>query len=196
MKICTKCHEEKALDEFNRCARNKGGRQSWCKTCAATYRQSARGKALRRRYDQSAQRKASQKRYQKSAQGNATIKRRRQSAQSKAYQKRYQQSPRGKAAQKKYSTTTLGKETRRRNDAKYRKTAAGRYKDAARKAVSRALKTNKLTKGPCAICGATNGIQAHHPDYSNPLDVEWYCRMHHDEVDALTTQGGDNDKVA
>lgn len=39
------------------------------------------------------------------------------------------------------------------------------------------IKRGKVTKGIC-FCGA-NGVEAHHEDYSKPLDVVWYCRVHH-----------------
>jgi hypothetical protein len=32
---------------------------------------------------------------------------------------------------------------------------------------------------PCAICQNTHDIQAHHKDYSKPLDVVWLCFKHH-----------------
>lgn len=36
-----------------------------------------------------------------------------------------------------------------------------------------------LKRGPCADCGATEGVQMHHEDYSRPLDVTWLCVAHH-----------------
>ena len=42
-----------------------------------------------------------------------------------------------------------------------------------------AIKTGKLTKGPCEVCGTTEDVQAHHEDHSKPLDVNWLCRSHH-----------------
>jgi hypothetical protein len=53
-------------------------------------------------------------------------------------------------------------------------------KQAAHIAVNRAVKRGKLTKAPCVICGSNNS-QAHHEDYSKPLDVIWLCRKHHAE---------------
>lgn len=40
-----------------------------------------------------------------------------------------------------------------------------------------ALRDGKLTKQPCEKCGAE--AQAHHPDYSKPLEIMWLCRKHH-----------------
>jgi len=31
---------------------------------------------------------------------------------------------------------------------------------------------------PCEICGCEKS-EAHHDDYSRPLDVRWLCRVHH-----------------
>ncbi len=41
--------------------------------------------------------------------------------------------------------------------------------------VRRALASGKLVKQPCEICKAMDDIQAHHDDYSKPLDVHWAC---------------------
>lgn len=48
----------------------------------------------------------------------------------------------------------------------------------AQHAVKRALRFGKLTKKPCGICGSKES-EAHHPDYSKALEVEWLCRKHH-----------------
>ena len=44
-----------------------------------------------------------------------------------------------------------------------------------------AIKTGKVVKLPCQECGSQDS-QAHHPDYSKPLDVIWLCREHHMEI--------------
>lgn len=41
-----------------------------------------------------------------------------------------------------------------------------------------ALKKGLLAKQPCRECGSEDS-EAHHPDYSRPIDVIWYCRLHH-----------------
>lgn len=42
----------------------------------------------------------------------------------------------------------------------------------------RAVKVGDIEKQPCVVCGSTNSV-AHHPNYMKPLDVVWYCRIHH-----------------
>jgi hypothetical protein len=50
----------------------------------------------------------------------------------------------------------------------------------ARSAVFNALKAGRLVRNPCKVCGDVKS-EAHHEDYSNPLEVEWLCRWHHAE---------------
>ena len=38
-----------------------------------------------------------------------------------------------------------------------------------------------LVPKPCEVCGTTEGIHAHHDDYTQPLEVRWLCKPHHDE---------------
>ena len=49
--------------------------------------------------------------------------------------------------------------------------------------VFRALVSGKLIKQPCLMCGES--AEAHHPDYSRPLDVVWLCQTHHKQVHLL-----------
>ena len=43
------------------------------------------------------------------------------------------------------------------------------------------VKRGKVIKSPCSICGCEK-VEAHHHDYSKPLDVIWLCRKHHVEL--------------
>lgn len=65
----------------------------------------------------------------------------------------------------------LTRSWRQRNPEKY----------AAHSAVSSALRSGKLQKETCAVCGDENS-QAHHNDYTKPLDVVWLCQQHHAQV--------------
>lgn len=42
------------------------------------------------------------------------------------------------------------------------------------------VKRGKIIKQPCEVCGDLN-VQAHHEDYTKPLEVNWLCVKHHIE---------------
>jgi hypothetical protein len=54
-------------------------------------------------------------------------------------------------------------------------------KRAAHMAVARAIRSGKILRMPCLVCGATRS-EAHHKDYSAPLEVIWLCPVHHRQV--------------
>ena len=41
-----------------------------------------------------------------------------------------------------------------------------------------AVKTGKVNREPCEVCGDENS-HGHHEDYSKPLEVRWLCLKHH-----------------
>ena len=47
--------------------------------------------------------------------------------------------------------------------------------------VRRAILSGALKKQLCLVCGEKE-VQAHHHDYSKPLNVMWLCAKHHYEV--------------
>jgi hypothetical protein len=49
---------------------------------------------------------------------------------------------------------------------------------AAQVKVGNAIRNGKLIKSPCEVCGSLS-TDAHHDDYSKPLDVRWLCKVHH-----------------
>lgn len=59
-------------------------------------------------------------------------------------------------------------------------------KEAARRQVRSAIASGSLTRLSCEVCGAPE-VEAHHDDYSRPLDVRWLCRVHHREHHARAT---------
>lgn len=58
----------------------------------------------------------------------------------------------------------------------------GRYE--IYKIVQMALSNGTLKRGYCH-CGKLG--EAHHKDYSKPLEVEWLCRTHHNEIHGHST---------
>ena len=78
-------------------------------------------------------------------------------------------------------------ERRRGYERKYWENPANKHKDAARRAVAEALAKGRLYQPlSCQRCGMTTLTEAHHPDYSQPLLVQWLCvpchRAHHRET--------------
>lgn len=66
--------------------------------------------------------------------------------------------------------------------AQERRRARYPLKATARNAVSNGLRDGKLTREPCEVCGDPD-TQAHHDDYSKPLEVRWLCFKHHREIE-------------
>lgn len=46
-------------------------------------------------------------------------------------------------------------------------------------AVGNAIRDGRLVRQPCEVAGCGDIAQAHHDDYSRPLDVRWLCASHH-----------------
>ena len=60
-----------------------------------------------------------------------------------------------------------------------------REKYLAHKSVECAVKFGKLVRQPCAVCGQSNLVHAHHDDYAKRRDVMWLCPAHHKERHAM-----------
>lgn len=78
------------------------------------------------------------------------------------------------ANKRKYFSSALGKYQKKKGREKTKISGKGK----AHSAVNHALLMGRLERKPCSICGNTSS-QAHHEDYSKPLDVVWLCRKHH-----------------
>jgi hypothetical protein len=63
---------------------------------------------------------------------------------------------------------------------RYKKIQQERYPDRvnARRLVYNEIRSGRLIKQPCEICGDLK-VQAHHDDYAKPLEVRWLCKKHH-----------------
>ena len=43
------------------------------------------------------------------------------------------------------------------------------------------IRSGKLIRQPCEVCGTNEKVEAHHDDYTKPLEVRWLCKKHHAE---------------
>lgn len=84
-----------------------------------------------------------------------------------------------------YEQERFQRPERKANASDYQKTLRrinpDKYK--ARNAVNNALRDGRLVKESCQHCGTTDKVEAHHSDYSRPLDIEWVCFRCHREVE-------------
>jgi len=72
------------------------------------------------------------------------------------------------------------KEQNRRMAMKYYYDPKSVIKWKARKKLRYEVSMGRIAKYPCVECGDIKS-QAHHEDYSKPLEVIWLCRKHHME---------------
>lgn len=56
-------------------------------------------------------------------------------------------------------------------------------KDIARSYLGVYIRRGKINREPCEVCGSK--AEAHHDDYSKPLQVKWLCRKHHMKLHAM-----------
>lgn len=64
-----------------------------------------------------------------------------------------------------------------------RKYVHNRHKVSAQHKVFRALKNGRLIRPPeCSCCRRPCKPQAHHADYTRPLDVVWVCAQCHNNI--------------
>ncbi len=64
----------------------------------------------------------------------------------------------------------------------------------ARNMVQRSLRAGTITRKPCEECGMED-TEAHHEDYSRPLDITWLCFTHHNARHGRKAFLGKNLKV-
>lgn len=77
-----------------------------------------------------------------------------------------------------YRKTPSGKAAAIRGARKYASTPRGMASMQARMAVRNEIRNGRMVRKPCEKCGNPKS-QAHHHDYSKPLEVQWLCIRHH-----------------
>lgn len=160
LKSCTKCHQQKDLSEFRKHSGRKDGLSTQCRMCASA--------ANREHYQRNKESHRERcKEYQQENAGKIAIRRRANyRANPDLYKKmqiKYNQSPKGKL-----NAIRGMKAQQERNAEKVR----------VRRITRTAINNGTLKRLPCEVCGDPKS-DAHHEDYSKPLDVKWLCRKHH-----------------
>ena len=61
------------------------------------------------------------------------------------------------------------------------KTSIRELKANCRSTFRNAVIRGDIKIGPCSVCGTTVRIEAHHEDYTKPLEVIYFCKKHHNE---------------
>jgi hypothetical protein len=70
----------------------------------------------------------------------------------------------------------------KRNIARFAENALESVKQACRRETHKAIRQGILKYLPCEVCGLDDAsVQAHHDDYTKPLDIRWLCSWHHAE---------------
>lgn len=69
-----------------------------------------------------------------------------------------------------------------------RATKAGRMRHSAREAVRNAVRTGRLVRQPCEVCGDPKAQAHHHLGYEREhrLHVRWLCHAHHVEAHLIS----------
>ena len=96
----------------------------------------------------------------------------------RAHDRERNQQPHRVAARYDYAKSDAGRASARKTQRKWN--AIFPERRAARMAVMLAVRQRRLLPWPaCAVPDCTCTPEAHHPDYSRPLDVVWLCDGHH-----------------
>jgi len=149
MKICSRCKILKSLDEFPSDKRKTTGKSSWCKLCSN---------------------KASRDWIHKNKEKCLLVTRQWRDKNRKKYSE----------YQSKYQSSHLEK---RRNALKISRAndSENNKKESARMMVRKAINKGTIIRPTlCGKCGKhSKKIFAHHPNYDEPLLVEWVCPRCH-----------------
>jgi hypothetical protein len=124
-KICSKCKENKPLEDYYTNNNCKDGKASECKSCHDKYQKSDKGILARAKYFKSDKGKSAQTKYQKSDKGKSAQTKYQKSDKGILAQAKYFKSDKGKSTKTKYQKTDKGKIIKAKANAKYEKSDKG-----------------------------------------------------------------------
>ncbi len=188
MKSCRICKIKKPLDEYHRRKSADDGRQARCKICAKRisldhyYRNKGKRKpqpVQSKACTQCGTVKAAAEFFSRSASVDG-LQPCCKECDSRVRSQRYDENwDREKENRQRYSSNPQQKKKSLESNRKYRQ--RNPQKTSAHNAVNNALRDGKIVRpDSCSDCGlATRDLEAHHEDYSRPLDVKWLCTRCH-----------------
>lgn len=193
MKTCITCKEEKKLDQFS--VRKTGSLVSECKICSAKrsnrwYRENKEKSLINRKKYYEENREEALKKWKERYEKHGPEIRR------KANERNKNPEQREKGRIRTLDWTRKNKEKVSRKSIEWKR--ANPEKAKAHQYILWALRLNVLQKpATCQACGETKRLEAHHSDYSKPLDVMWLCKIchekehHKDKYERSSTSGLD-----
>lgn len=105
----------------------------------------------------------------------------------RAYDKQRASAPHRAQARKDYSRSEAGRLSHARALKRQRVKYPDKYR--ARTTFWNAVRDGKVVPWPvCCVPECNSKPEAHHPDYSRPLDVVWLCSVHHKQVHAMANK--------
>lgn len=172
MKTCIKCGEEKPVEQFPKYKDRKGEYAYYneCKSCRSAYKK---------------------KHYEKDKQAyldRAKAQREKDPEAYKAYLKEYYRENKEtlRKKQKEYMMNPEAQEMRRGIFRRYLNNPQNQIKNQSRAITRRAIANGIITRpNTCEICGGECKPEAHHEDYTKPLEVIWVCKQCHENIHHL-----------
>lgn len=160
---CITCHEFKENGEFPTAKSRKGKRvrRNQCKVCLAKYKRS--------HYDNQIDKYKARAKSHRENDPNIKEKRR-----------EYYEANKEELLEKQRIYQKENRELYNSISRKYRENPINKIKESARNQVNKGIKYGRITKPEfCEDCGKDEFLEAHHEDYSKPLEVKWLCKTCH-----------------
>lgn len=172
-KVCTQCKKEKSLDEFYKHKTHKDGRRSECKECSKKiYQENIKyHKEYRKEYHK-----------KNSKIINAKSRKWAKENRERHYEngKKWCESHRDRCNMYSKNWRENNPEKYRANQKRYDNTPERKSKRKIRLKTYWLVKSGKIKKQPCEVCGIKAEI--HHNNYDNIYDIKWLCPKHHREL--------------
>ena len=184
MKKCTGCKKIKELNEFGKNRSNKDGYLFRCKDC--------RNKYVREHYKEnpSIQKKANKRFYERHPDKAKEYYDKNKDKIAEAFKRRVASNPskyreennnrQREWVNKQMNDNWIAYKEKRRI---YKATERAKHPEKIKAGVEvrKAIKKGILIRANCIKCN-NHKSQAHHEDYSKPLEVTWLCHKHHQEL--------------